>query len=1089
MDRKKEEAQQRRRLSTGPGPSCVSPRSRRGEHIRCFLRCRPLLDRELRSQEEVGVRFPDSEPAVEIHRGPRHGHKGDWEKFVFDGVLGPESTQEQVFEDVASEVFEDVLKGYATTIFCYGQTGTGKTHTLSLHDPTHPERNGIIPRMVDRVFQTVERNPEMEYKVEIEYVQIYQERLSDLLNPDGGNPRIWESQDVGVFMTGVEKKRISSTQECMDIYDRGNRNRIVALTRMNAESSRSHACFILSVTQRRRIREEDTGAPNALVSTKVLMGKVTIVDLAGSERVSKTQASGIRLDEARNINLSLSALGNVVQALSMGNQHVPFRDSKLTRLLQDSLGSGGKTSIIVNINPCRLHAEESMSTISFGQRVRTIKQKGKIHATIDYQAECLRLQGVIDDLEERIQGYEQELREAQGPSADEVERIIDRANEEVRKEAEIRIAELQCQLQDAQNSLTSSEEKLCDSLAALDAAKDAHVVKTMALEKVVAELRAQLEDTQSELDRVRAEGQEVASNWQQERELLQKGVREGELKVAQLEERHRLFCQERNSEQERHRDELQNLSVEKIRLEAVRNSLESKLQDAEEQLSSLTKEREAARSEDAAEMTRQMELERTHWREQKETLTLEVNSLRERLVVVNVFLERTQEEVQDLKHQISQLEEEKAASRSASETQIAALHVQLQEATSRVDSKTREVSEVHAEMKRCREEMRETTNANEELLFQCSQLADRHEKETLRLQDDFNRKLREEKRKLEISHQEKLAALKAQHKEQLERQRLVLQGEALADLRELEDRVRCLECELQESEMGKSKLQEELKQKEKEQYILEKEVESQELVVQDLYEQLNIFYERAGTFMNIAEEHDMAVAKRWQEKEEAKSRPQSSSRGGMDEDEDGDPSLDGKEGEKESGSQKRKGDRRALTVHYVKGPGKRGGEKGEELGPQVGRPAEGKETSPTASCGPRDGTPSGASTATVSCPTGEAVHVSRPLPGDSIPPIYAHDGSTGGVIAGHRPPLNPPPPPSSSSSSSSPSLRPPPPVAVSAPEKEKEQGHREEDYKGQDPNKVKFLEEMNFPFETAVNALSACSGDLETAVAVLLSQD
>ena len=205
-----------------------------------------------------------------------------------------------------------------------------------------------------------------------------------------------------------------------------------------------------------------------------------------------------------------------------------------------------------------------------------------------------------------------------------------------------------------------------------------------------------------------------------DRELLQKGVREGELKVAQLEERHRLFCQERNSEQERHRDELQNLSVEKIRLEAVRNSLESKLQDAEEQLrchtpflglrssmcglafcrvvmflslfvlnwccSSLTKEREAARSEDAAEMTRQMvdacgsrycstiasgmllpesvfpasllcacawqELERTHWREQKETLTLEVNSLRERLVVVNVFLERTQEEVQDLKHQV-----------------------------------------------------------------------------------------------------------------------------------------------------------------------------------------------------------------------------------------------------------------------------------------------------------------------------------------------------------------------------------------------------------------------------------------------------
>ncbi|XP_010129176.1 PREDICTED: kinesin heavy chain isoform 5C [Chlamydotis macqueenii] len=282
--------------------------------------------------------------------------------YVFDRVLPPNTTQEQVYNACAKQIVKDVLEGYNGTIFAYGQTSSGKTHTMEgkLHDP---QLMGIIPRIAHDIFDHIYSMDEnLEFHIKVSYFEIYLDKIRDLLDVSKTNLAVHEDKNRVPYVKGCTERFVSSPEEVLDVIDEGKANRHVAVTNMNEHSSRSHSIFLINIKQEN------------VETEKKLSGKLYLVDLAGSEKVSKTGAEGAVLDEAKNINKSLSALGNVISALAEGTKtHVPYRDSKMTRILQDSLGGNCRTTIVICCSPSVFNEAETKSTLMFGQRAKTIK--------------------------------------------------------------------------------------------------------------------------------------------------------------------------------------------------------------------------------------------------------------------------------------------------------------------------------------------------------------------------------------------------------------------------------------------------------------------------------------------------------------------------------------------------------------------------------------------------------------------------------------------------------------------------------------------------------------------------------------------
>ncbi|XP_007494212.2 kinesin heavy chain isoform X1 [Monodelphis domestica] len=282
--------------------------------------------------------------------------------YVFDRVLPPNTSQEQVYNACAKQIVKDVLEGYNGTIFAYGQTSSGKTHTMEgkLHDH---QLMGIIPRIAHDIFDHIYSMDEnLEFHIKVSYFEIYLDKIRDLLDVSKTNLAVHEDKNRVPYVKGCTERFVSSPEEVMDVIDEGKANRHVAVTNMNEHSSRSHSIFLINIKQEN------------VETEKKLSGKLYLVDLAGSEKVSKTGAEGAVLDEAKNINKSLSALGNVISALAEGTKtHVPYRDSKMTRILQDSLGGNCRTTIVICCSPSIFNEAETKSTLMFGQRAKTIK--------------------------------------------------------------------------------------------------------------------------------------------------------------------------------------------------------------------------------------------------------------------------------------------------------------------------------------------------------------------------------------------------------------------------------------------------------------------------------------------------------------------------------------------------------------------------------------------------------------------------------------------------------------------------------------------------------------------------------------------
>ncbi|XP_014496109.1 kinesin-like protein KIN-14I [Vigna radiata var. radiata] len=326
--------------------------------IRVYCRVRPFFPGQPNHLSAV-ENIDDGTITVNI---PSKNGKGR-RSFNFNKIFGPSATQAEVFLDMQPLV-RSVLDGYNVCIFAYGQTGSGKTYTMTGPKEITEKSQGVNYRALSDLFLIADqRKDTFQYDVSVQMIEIYNEQVRDLLVTDGTNKRleIRSSSQKGLSVPDASLVPVSSTIDVIELMNLGQRNRAVGATALNDRSSRSHSCLTVHVQGR------------DLTSGAILRGCMHLVDLAGSERVDKSEATGDRLKEAQHINKSLSALGDVIASLAQKNSHVPYRNSKLTQLLQDSLGGQAKTLMFVHISPESDAIGETISTLKFAERVATVE--------------------------------------------------------------------------------------------------------------------------------------------------------------------------------------------------------------------------------------------------------------------------------------------------------------------------------------------------------------------------------------------------------------------------------------------------------------------------------------------------------------------------------------------------------------------------------------------------------------------------------------------------------------------------------------------------------------------------------------------
>eukprot|EP00629_Pelagomonadales_sp_RCC1024_P008296 CAMPEP_0119267344 /NCGR_PEP_ID=MMETSP1329-20130426/5525_1 /TAXON_ID=114041 /ORGANISM="Genus nov. species nov., Strain RCC1024" /LENGTH=727 /DNA_ID=CAMNT_0007267265 /DNA_START=182 /DNA_END=2365 /DNA_ORIENTATION=+ len=446
---------------------------RQDTNIKVVVRVRPLLPREGlskiahvdQSRQIVTVGDMDSEIC-----GGTPARRGSVAlTFAFDHAYDEHSTQAELYENTARPVLESCLQGYNATILAYGQTGTGKTYTMDGGNVADLDARGIIPRSVEQIFRHISSNAHknVRFLARASCIQIYQEVVSDLLAASGMAPdgndltshgaalAIREDPERGVYVDGLSEWVVRKPVEVHELMDRASRIRATGATRMNDFSSRSHLVFVVIVEHSETVYVDDAGceiAPDEFaramrnaglkreqalaclenrVKQTFRVGKLNLVDLAGSERVHISGATGQRLEESKKINASLSALGNVIAALvecqaGGTRKHVPYRDSKLTRLLEDSLGGNCRTTMLATISPAAESFSETISTLKFALRAKRVTNVPRLNEDLD-QASLLRK-------------YERELRRLRAELEERNQNVVDQRRifelEECRRRAE-----------------------------------------------------------------------------------------------------------------------------------------------------------------------------------------------------------------------------------------------------------------------------------------------------------------------------------------------------------------------------------------------------------------------------------------------------------------------------------------------------------------------------------------------------------------------------------------------------------------------------------------------------------------------------
>eukprot|EP01039_Chlorochromonas_danica_P003770 gene3770-4120_t len=443
-------------------------RQERNTNFKVVIRVRPPLPRELSGDEPFRnvVAVNDTEQCLTVSENIDAVVDGDGNvvanpgpyttyTFTFDYVYSQYCTQEKVYETTARTVVDSALQGYNATIFAYGQTGAGKTYTMEgFNREGNIEARGIIPRAIEQIFNHIQRfaSPRMRFLVRASYLQIYNEQISDLLKPDRNNLNIREDKKRGVYVEGLSEWVVRSPSEIYGLMERGASVRATGETRMNEVSSRSHAVFIVIVEQSETVYVDDQGVELSPEDFQRFMyvrgvhreqemnrledhlrqtfkvGKLNLVDLAGSERVEQSGATGQRFEESRQINRSLTMLGYVISALtkSQNRQHIPYRNSKLTRMLEDSLGGNCKTTMMAMVSPAYEAMLETISTLKFANRAKNIRNEAKVNEDLDQKS--------------LLRKYERELKQLRAELEERSKNVVDKRRllelDEQRKRAE-----------------------------------------------------------------------------------------------------------------------------------------------------------------------------------------------------------------------------------------------------------------------------------------------------------------------------------------------------------------------------------------------------------------------------------------------------------------------------------------------------------------------------------------------------------------------------------------------------------------------------------------------------------------------------
>ncbi|KAK2579261.1 hypothetical protein KPH14_008221 [Odynerus spinipes] len=389
--------------------------------VKVAVRVRPFNNREISREAQCIIEMTGNTTSIVNPKAPA-GSKDAVKSFNYDYSyfsMDPNdvnySSQIMVYKDIGEEMLEHAFEGYNVCIFAYGQTGAGKSYTMMGKQEEGQE--GIIPQICKDLFRKISRNSsdQLKYSVEVSYMEIYCERVRDLLNPKNkGNLRVREHPLLGPYVEDLSKLAVMSYQDIHDLIDEGNKARTVAATNMNETSSRSHAVFTIFFTQQRQ--DSTTGLATEKVS------KISLVDLAGSERADSTGAKGTRLKEGANINKSLTTLGKVISALAeiatkkkKKADFIPYRDSVLTWLLRENLGGNSKTAMIAAVSPADINYDETLSTLRYADRAKQIVCKAIVNE--DANAKLIR------ELKEEIQKL-RELLKQEGIDVQEGDEII-----------------------------------------------------------------------------------------------------------------------------------------------------------------------------------------------------------------------------------------------------------------------------------------------------------------------------------------------------------------------------------------------------------------------------------------------------------------------------------------------------------------------------------------------------------------------------------------------------------------------------------------------------------------------------------------
>ena len=438
-----------KRLSTNLTTETTDNKER-NKNIRVYVRFRPfnIIETELLSTG-VGWETPEyKENEIVTIKTNKNNNDNNGPSFKFDKVFNSETPQVEIYNYVGKEIVKDVMDGYNGTIFAYGQSGSGKTFTMYGKDIDDEESKGLIPRIVSNIFDYVENcdeNTNFQFKLSV--LQIYKEVIYDLLTGEK-NLQIKENPARGIYVDGLSEVYLSSVDDFLNYAELAEKNRKVGETRLNQQSSRSHSIMILEVSQ--QLKKENL----------IKKGILNLVDLAGSEKVSKTGAVGETLEEAKKINLSLSALGNVIHALTSNSEHIPYRDSKLTRILQESLGGNYKTSLIVACSPHSYNVDETVSSLQFAQRAKTIKNKVKVNIKYTYE----ELQQMVFKLNKKLEIANMKISKLQNGEKVEFEGNYDNCPnceglKEEKKNLEERVEELMNEIKEKNDRINELEEE------------------------------------------------------------------------------------------------------------------------------------------------------------------------------------------------------------------------------------------------------------------------------------------------------------------------------------------------------------------------------------------------------------------------------------------------------------------------------------------------------------------------------------------------------------------------------------------------------------------------------------------------------